>query len=201
MPETPTERIGIYGGTFDPPHRGHLKVARAAKEALRLDEVIFLPAARNPMKTGRATASGPERMEMVKLLISGQPGFSVSDMELTRGGVSYTVDTLGELQMVRPADYWFLMGADALKGFDDWKNPARILRLCRAAVVTRPPLSADDVRARFPAAYRERFDVVPMPADLSSSTAVKDALHMGKPTPELTPEVLRYIQKHRLYKR
>ncbi len=194
-------KIGLFGGTFDPPHRGHLKVAKAAQTSLGLDEVLFLPAARNPMKLGRATASGPERLEMVRLLIAGEPTFSVSDMELTRGGVSYTVDTLGELGMVRPADYWFLMGADALRGFEEWKNPARILRLCRIAVVTRPPLSAEDVRARLPEAYRERFDVVAMPGDAASSTAIKDALHVGKPANDLTPDVLGYIKRHRLYQR
>lgn len=196
-------RVGILGGSFDPPHRGHLRMALAAKEALGLDEVIFLPAARNPLKPARTTATGEQRLEMVRLLIAGEPTFSVSDMELTRGGVSYTVDTLGELLMVRPAEYWFLIGADALKGFADWRNPQRILKQCRIGVAVRPPLqSADDVAARLPAEFREKMDVVPMPADPTSSTDIRLALREGKLRPDVVPaNVLQYIRRHHLYAR
>lgn len=196
-------RIGILGGSFDPPHRGHLKVARAAKEFLELDEVIFLPAARNPLKPTRTTASATDRLEMTKLLIAGEPGFSVSDMELTRGGVSYTIDTLGELHMVRPAEYWFLIGADGLKTFAEWKNPQRILRLCRIGVAVRPPLqSADDVRARLPDEFRDKMDAIPMPADPSSSTDVRIGLREGKLAPDVVPaNVLAYIRRKKLYTR
>ncbi len=196
-------RIGILGGSFDPPHRGHLRVAKAARDALQLDEVIFLPAARNPMKTGRTNASAEDRLEMTKLLIAGEPGFSVSDMELTRGGVSYTVDTLGELQMVRPAEYWFLMGADGLKTFADWKNPQRILRLCRVGVAVRPPLqTAADVQARLPEEFRDKMDVIPMSTDLSSSTDARLGLREGKLAPDVVPaNVLQYIRRKKLYPR
>ncbi|RYG28933.1 nicotinate (nicotinamide) nucleotide adenylyltransferase [bacterium] len=196
-------RIGIFGGSFDPPHRGHLRMAKAAQESLGLDEIIFLPAARNPMKPARTTASGDDRLEMVKLLIANEPAFSVSDMELTRGGMSYTVDTLGELHMVRPAEYWFLMGADALKGFGEWKNPQRILRLCRIAVAVRPPLqSADDVAARLPAEFRDKMDVVPMVGDATTSTDIRIALREGKLASDIVPaNVLQYIRRKKLYTR
>ena len=196
-------RIGILGGSFDPPHRGHLRMAKAAQSALGLDEVIFLPAARNPLKPSRTTASADDRLEMVKLLIQGEPTFSVSDMELTRGGVSYTVDTLGELHMVRPAEYWFLIGADGLKGFDEWKNPQRILRLCRIGVAVRPPLqSAADVTARLPGEFRDKMDVVPMVGDTTSSTDIRIALREGKLASDIVPaNVLQYIRRKKLYTR
>lgn len=193
-------RIGLLGGTFDPPHRGHLAVARAAIAHLKLDSVLFLPAAKNPLKRDRATASAEHRLAMVRLLIAGEKGLAVSDMELTRGGVSYTVDTLGELQMVQPADYWFLMGSDALAGFSEWRQPQRILRLCRIGVLPRPPLNLADVEARLPADLRDRFDVIPMPADDTSSTAVRDAIRTARLRPDLvTRDVWEYIRRHRLY--
>ncbi|MER3496090.1 MAG: nicotinate (nicotinamide) nucleotide adenylyltransferase [Chloroflexota bacterium] len=193
-------RMGLLGGTFDPPHRGHLKIAHAAIEALQLDGVIFLPAARNPMKRDRATVSGEHRLEMVRLLIQDDPRLAVSDMELTRGGVSYTVDTIGELQMVQPAEYWFLMGSDMLANFPEWRNPQRILRLCRIGVVPRPPLTALDVEARVPLEFHERFDVLPMAPEETSSTEVRNAIRTGRLRPDAVPRpVLEYIKKHRLY--
>src|SRR5687768_12512146 len=100
-------RIGILGGTFDPPHSGHLTFAHAALETLDLDEVIFMPAHRNPQKKGRSVANSKQRLEMVRRLVGGHQKLSVSDLEITRGGPSYTVETLAELQHARPAEYWF----------------------------------------------------------------------------------------------
>src|SRR4051794_25149699 len=102
-------KIGILGGTFDPPHTGHLSVARAALEQLELDEVLFLPASRNPLKSRKVVTPAKHRLGMVEALVRNEEKMAVSDMELTRGGISYTVDTLGELHMVQPAEYWFLM--------------------------------------------------------------------------------------------
>ena len=107
-------KTGVLGGTFDPPHYGHLELAKAAKAQLGLDEVMFVPANRNPLKT-RKTASAKHRLRMVELEIEDEEGLSVSDIEITRGGPSYAVDTLEELKMVRPGEYWFIVGADALE--------------------------------------------------------------------------------------
>lgn len=194
-------RIGIFGGTFDPPHTGHLALAKAAQEQLELDEVIFLPAARNPLKSRRATASGKDRLEMVRRLIDSEEKMAVSDMELTRGGMSYTVDTLGELHMIQPAEYWFLLGADALRGLPDWKNPQRVLRLCRLAVAIRPPTTPNDVMARLPEEYRGKVDIVKMsPMDVSS-TEIRDRIADGRGTLNWVPQrVLHYIQANKLYK-
>jgi len=98
-------RIGVLGGSFDPPHRGHLAMAKVALEQLELDEVVFVPANRNPLKDRPVSASGKQRLSMVAAMIADEPQMSVSDMELTRGGLSYAIDTIQELQMVRPGEY------------------------------------------------------------------------------------------------
>jgi nicotinate-nucleotide adenylyltransferase len=194
-------KIGIFGGTFDPPHSGHLTLARSALEQLQLDEVLFLPANKNPLKSRAGITPGKHRLAMVQRLIQKEEGFSLSDMELTRGGVSYTVDTLGELQMVRPAEYWFLMGADALRGLPDWKNPQRLMRLCRLGVAVRPPMTEHDVMARVPAEFKGKVDVVKMsPMDVSS-TDIRNRLARNQPVTGLvSPEVLQYIREQKLYK-
>lgn len=194
-------KIGILGGTFDPPHAGHLALAHAALDQLGLEEIIFLPANRNPLKTNKAFASGKHRVGMVEALIRQDSRLAVSDMEITRGGTSYSVDTLGELHMVRPAEYWFLMGADALKGLGDWKNPQRLMRLCRLGVAIRPPMSEGDVIARIPEEYKDKVDLIRMsPMDVSS-TDLRDRLKRNRSvSPSVPSDVLKYIHTHQLYK-
>src|SRR3954471_14443433 len=106
-------RIGILGGTFDPPHSAHLALAHKALDELRLDEVMFLPVNRNPLKKIKMSPA-KDRLEMVKLAIRDEPNFSVSDIEIARGGPSYAIDTMNELTYARPAEYWFILGSDAL---------------------------------------------------------------------------------------
>jgi len=193
-------RIGILGGTFDPPHSGHLALARAAMDQLQLDEVIFLPANRNPLKSGRAIGSTKQRLAMVGLSIAKEPKMSYSDMEITRGGSSYSVDTLGELQMVRPAEYWFLMGADSLRGIAGWKNPIRLMKLCRLGVAVRPPLIVSDVLVKLPEEYKGKVDVIQMPPTEVSSTEIRERIRKGMHvSPWISPEVLQYIQSNKLY--
>jgi len=193
-------KIGILGGTFDPPHAGHLALARAALQQLELDEVIFLPANRNPLKARKGTPA-KHRLGMVEALIRNDSQLAVSDMEITRGGVSYTVDTLAELQMVQPAEYWFLMGADALRGLPDWKNPQRLMRLCRLGVAVRPPMTETDVVNRVPIEFKEKVDVIRMaPMDVSS-TDIRDRLARNQTvSPYVPTDVLKYIHTHHLYR-
>lgn len=194
-------RIGILGGTFDPPHLGHLSLIEAAIEALALDEVIVLPANKNPFKQGSRGSSAQQRLEMANLLAKRNDKIATSDMEITRGGLSYTVDTLGELQMVHPGEYWFIMGADSLKGFAEWKNPQRILRLCRLAVAARPPLTREDVLVGLEDWVKEKVDFVEMPPHEASSTSIRDKVLRGLPINSLTtPEIVDYIKKNKLYK-
>jgi nicotinate-nucleotide adenylyltransferase len=193
-------RIGILGGTFDPPHYGHLKLAEAAIEALDLDEVILLPANINPFKQTKRTTPAKDRIAMLQLLQKRNAKLSSSDMEITRGGVSYTVDTLGELQMVHPGDYWFIMGADAISNFDEWKNPQRILRLCRLAVTVRPPITKEDLLLQLPEEYREKIDIIEMAPTEESSTTIRDRIIRGLPVQNMTtPEIVTYIKNNKLY--
>lgn len=194
-------RIGILGGTFDPPHYGHLKIAEAAIEALDLDEVILLPANTNPFKGGARTSPAKMRVAMAQLLQKKNDKLSFSDMEITRGGVSYTVDTLGELQMVHPGEYWFIMGADAMKGFAEWKNPQRILRLCRLAVAVRPPMTKEDLDRHIPEDFRDKVDLIELAPTPESSTEIRERVLKGHSIQNFTtPEIVDYIKQNKLYK-
>jgi nicotinate-nucleotide adenylyltransferase len=195
-------RIGILGGTFDPPHLGHLTLATSAIEQLELDEVMFMPANRNPLKTRKVVTKSEDRIGMLEALVrgSGNPKLSLSDLEITRGGPSYAVDTLTELHMARPADYWFLMGSDSMKTLGDWKQPQRLIKLCRLGLVLRAPATEDQVLARIPPEFAAAIDFVKMPAVDISSTDLRDRYQQRKPlNPFIPPEVIKYIHSHRLY--
>ena len=194
-------RIGILGGTFDPPHKGHLAVAETCLRELNLDEVLFLPASRNPLKDKEETSPNRARLEMVKLAIAGHAGFALSDMDITRGGRSYAVDTLSELHMVRQADYWFILGADAAKLLPQWKQPERLVRLCRIALVARPALQGEpDILRKFPPFLAQAVDVVRMePVDISATT-IRERIEEKRDVSSMVPApVLDYIRANRLY--
>lgn len=193
-------RIGILGGTFDPPHIAHLALARAALEQLELDELIFMPAARNPLKHKPFTTP-KQRLEMVKRLIEEEPKMAVSDLEVSKGGRSYAVDTLEELQAAQPADYWFIVGADVLKEMDQWKQPQRLLRLCRLGVAIRPPQTETNVFAHLRSDVRERVDIVKMPPMDVASFDIRARIFKGQPVaPNVPDRVLDYIRQHNLYR-
>ena len=162
-------RIGVLGGSFNPPHNGHLIVASDAFEALALDRLLIVPASANPLKGKEASGPAPEqRLEMVRLTFGGDPRFEVSSMELERGGLSYTVDTLEALKAQYPdAELCLLLGMDSYRTMDRWKRPERIRELAQVAVFARgenddqaaPPgvtvvttrridVSASEIRAR-----------------------------------------------------
>jgi nicotinate-nucleotide adenylyltransferase len=140
-------RLGILGGTFDPPHVGHLLAASDAFEALELDRLLFVPAAQQPLKahlpngpigTRLDRAAAPDRLEMVRLAIASDPRYELSAIEIERGGLSYTIDTLRELAERSPGDLRFLLvGADVLGTFAQWRQPERILELATLAIFTR----------------------------------------------------------------
>jgi nicotinate-nucleotide adenylyltransferase len=132
-------RIGVFGGTFDPPHVGHMLAAVDACEALSLDKLIVVPAASQPLKSDSpALASAGDRLEMVKRAVGEDKRFEVSAMEIERGGLSYTVDTLETLARENPgAELVLIVGMDAIVAFDKWKSPDRILELASVAVLAR----------------------------------------------------------------
>lgn len=193
-------RIGIFGGTFDPPHNGHIALARACMKELGLDEVMFVPAAQNPLKSIGPRAGADDRLEMLRLLVAGEAGMAVLDLELQKGGASYSVDTVSDLQLVRPGEYWFLLGADALRGLDEWRNPQKLVRMCRLGVVLRPSQASADVLTRVNPAYRDRIDTVRMtPVDISS-TELRNRIARGQTIkPYVPPAVLAYIEEKGLY--
>ena len=132
-------RIGVFGGTFDPPHVGHLLLAADAREALQLDRLIFIPAGAQPFKVGMPpVASGQDRLEMVRLAVADDANYAVDDAEINRQGLSYTVDTLEHLaERFKGAQLFLLMGQDALAGFPQWRNPERIRELATLAAMER----------------------------------------------------------------
>lgn len=193
-------RIGVFGGTFDPPHAGHLGFARAALDQLELDEVLWMPANRNPSKPAGGQTPAKQRLAMVQLLTDRFDGMAVSDQEISRGGPSYAVDTMSELVHARPAEYWFLVGADAVRELSSWKQPKRLVQLCRLAVALRPPATAGDVLARVDSKFHQAIDFIAMPPSEASSSAIRQLVATGKPSHDLDPMIARYIAEHRLYR-
>ena len=137
-------RIGVFGGSFDPVHLGHLILAENCRQQANLDQVLFIPCAMSPHKRDGAHGTDRQRLEMLDLAIGGHRDFVRSDMEIKRGGVSYTIDTLRELEGSQPDNEWFfLMGADSLESFSSWKEPDEILKLAKPIVVGRPGSEID----------------------------------------------------------
>lgn len=194
-------KIGVFGGTFDPPHHGHLQMAVGAREQLGLDEVLWIPSGRNPLKATRPFASGKHRLKMAELAIDGEPGMAVSDLEVNREGPSYTVDTLNELSVVMPGEYWLILGGDSLRTFERWKAPERILKLARLAVLARPPHSQQDLEAVIKPALLEHVTWLDLPPSPTSSTEARDLLAKGRGAELKVPgNVLKYIASHNLYR-
>ena len=191
-------RIGVFGGTFDPPHVGHLLLAADASEVLRLDLLIFVPAAAQPFKVDTpALAAGQERLEMVRLAVSGDAKYAVDDAEINREGLSYTVDTLEHLAGRYPgAELFFLLGQDALAGFKQWRRPDRILELATLALMMRSDAGGLEewVKAeRLVLLSTRRVDI--------SSTEIRRRLRENKSIRGFVPEsVERFIEARGLYR-
>lgn len=187
-------RIGVLGGSFDPPHTGHLIIASDAFETLNLDRLLILPASANPLKATDARGSTPEqRLEMVRLTFGNDPRFEVSAMEIERGGLSYMVDTLEALESTnKGAELILLLGVDALKTLDRWKRPDRIAELATLAVLARGDASGD-VPPGATLVTTRRLDV--------SSTEIRQRVAAGRSIRGFVAEsVERYISAAELYK-
>lgn len=193
-------KIGILGGTFDPPHRGHLALAKAAMEQLGLDEVQFVPAQQNPLKRLSPSASPEDRLRMCLLLIDGYEKFAVSDIEITREGPSYMSETLEELRMTRNAQYWLILGADALASLPKWHQAEEIVKNARLAVSGRDQDEVDAVTRRLDRLYTEAIDRVEMKPVAASSTDIRERLARQESPAAFVPDsVLDYIEAHELY--
>ena len=187
--------IGVFGGTFDPPHNGHLIVAEYVHHRLMLERILFVPNWIPPHKKDRATAGAEHRLAMLKSAIEGRAGFEVSEIEIARGGVSYTVDTLSDLHRMLPGcQLSLLIGADNYVEFDAWKEPERVQSLAQVVVMTRPGIPVD-VPANRPGAIR-----IEVPEVRISSSEIRNMVKMGKSIRSLVPEgVAEYIYSHHLY--
>jgi nicotinate-nucleotide adenylyltransferase len=198
---TTPRRIGLFGGTFDPPHCAHLALARLALEVLALDELRWLPAGQPWQKAGRELAEGAHRVAMVRLLAAGEPRFVVDERELQRQGPSYTVDTVREVAQEAPGCQLFLViGQDQYARFDTWREWPVLLAHVTLAVAAREgeAPSAPPALARVP----HRLCRLALPAMPVSSSAVREALVCGEPVDGLTGgAVARYIARHHLYRR
>lgn len=199
-------RIGIFGGSFDPVHLGHLWIAEAAREHLVLDEVRWIPAATSPLKKHGPVASDEDRLQMVKLAISGHPQFVLDDRELRRGEISYTVDTMAELVAENADDEFFLIiGSDSLASFDRWHEPAKLLNLVTLAVIQRGGDPEIDFRILDPfvdAAKRDQIEssVVPMRLIEASSTEIRERLSSERSVRyQVPPAVEAYLRASKLY--
>ena len=199
-------RIGILGGTFDPPHLGHLLIAETARVALGLESVLFVPAGEPWLKSGQRITPATHRLRMVRLAVADNPDFCVCDCEVRRSGASYTVDTLRELRSSYPQDtgFYFIVGSDVLDQFHRWKEPDCILQLCRLAVIERPGGPDDGVvvlAERFPDAVASGAVVsVAGPRVDFSASELRRILVEGKSVRYQVPDpVAEYIRQHGLY--
>ncbi|NLF69592.1 MAG: nicotinate (nicotinamide) nucleotide adenylyltransferase [Candidatus Anammoximicrobium sp.] len=200
-------RVGIFGGTFDPVHYGHLLLAETCREQCGLDHVLFLPAAIPPHKQQWRLTPAVTRLEMLRLAIIGHKAFSVSELEIRRGGVTYTVDTLTALRDQQPQDeLFFLMGADSLRDLPTWREAARICSLAVPVVVRRRDTPEPDfglLAGLVPAARLQeiRRHQAQMPLVDFSSTAIRQAVAAGRSIRYQTPRAVEmYIQTQGLYR-
>ena len=216
------ERLGIYGGSFDPVHAGHIGIARMALRFAGLDRVIFVPAFQAPHRRDQPRASAHHREKMLALAVAGEPRFEFSDVETRKGRVAYTVDTLAEMRAVPGpgAEWFFIMGSDSLRELPTWKDYGRILTQCSLIVFARKDAALDSITGELPAMLTERLVRHASDGRLDgksgdpgrihfieseildvSSSGLREALRKGEDIGGQVPEdVYDYIRTHGLYR-
>jgi nicotinate-nucleotide adenylyltransferase len=193
----PHQRIGLFGGSFDPIHRGHCDIARAALKEAHIERVIFVVAGRPPHKNDGTHAGAADRVAMVRAAIEGEPGMEVSTVELERKGPSYTVDTVGHFAREFPeSEIYVIIGLDSLVDFPLWRRPDKILAHARLLVVPRP-----GVAEASPEQLRGHYDMLPFTETWLSSTEVRERIERGEPLDDLVPAaVADYIREKGMYR-
>nr|WP_267873109.1 nicotinate-nucleotide adenylyltransferase [Nesterenkonia sedimenti] len=188
-------RIGIMGGTFDPIHHGHLVAASEVAAEFSLDEVVFVPTGEPWQKAGRDVTEAEHRYLLTVIATASNPRFSVSRVDIDRGGKTYTIDTLRDFHRMYPdADLFFITGADAMAQIMSWKNVSELWELAHFVSVTRPGYRSEDF------GLTENISLMEIPAMAISSTDLRARGRAGKPVWYLVPDgVVQYITKHRLY--
>ncbi len=197
-------KTALYGGSFDPPHLGHLAIARQVLERFAVDRLVFLPASHSPLKEGTPNATDAQRLEMLRLSTIDEPRFTVSDFALRKGGISYTVDTLRAWRQREPdTDLLFIAGMDSLLTLHAWREPFEIVRFCTFVTFRRPglPIPAPEDLKLPPDIARQLLDqVVDGPLVDVSSSDIRERAARGEPISGLVPHAVSdYIATNRLY--
>ncbi|HSW57218.1 MAG TPA: nicotinate-nucleotide adenylyltransferase [Dehalococcoidales bacterium] len=196
-------RVGVFGGTFDPVHNGHLAVAAEAKRMLKLAEILFMPAGQPYFKNLAEISGAEDRINMLKLAIAGQPCYGLSLIEIEREGPSYAVDSMSKMQTLRPQDeLYFILGWDSLLILPLWHDAGRLIELCRIVAAPRPGFPKPDlsqIDQQLPGLVR-RCTVMERPLIDISSTVIRQRVSAGQSVAEMvSPEVEAYIRKKGLY--
>ncbi|MGH7860520.1 MAG: nicotinate-nucleotide adenylyltransferase [Candidatus Binatia bacterium] len=208
--------IGVFGGSFDPIHFGHLRAAEEVREALVLEGVVFVPAANPPHKTDVRLVDGALRLRMVELAIADHPRFSASPLEIERGGTSYSVDTLAAMR--KPdVSLHFIVGFDAFREIHTWRESERMFEIASVVVISRPPDDLDHSIGHLPVAARKRFcydsdtqsyrhesgtvlRFLQITAIGISATAIRRRLRDGRSVRYMIPAAVeRFVRERRLY--
>jgi len=197
-------KIGVLGGTFDPVHLGHLAMADEARKALDLAEVIFVPAGQPVGKSGRRVTPAEQRIEMLRLAITGRPYLKISNLEIERPGPSYTVDTLDAIRKHYggKAEIYFILGWDSLAQLPGWHEPVRIVGLCSLVAVPRPGYRRPDLKAleKNMPGISQKVIFLDRPELDISATMIREKTARREAIDRFVPGlVAEYIKKHRLY--
>ncbi len=224
--DAPSERLGLFGGSFNPIHNGHLTIARDVRERMKLSRVLFVPTGDPPHKQNQSLAPAPVRFEMVRLAIADTPVFTVSPIEVNRTGKSYSIDTLRDIreQYGRSCELFFIIGLDAFLEFPTWRAPEEILKMCHFVVVPRPGRSFKTLAeiplfknpdpeplGQLDAGMIGRFEIVApealgltclsIPPCPISASEIRQRVRSGLPLANmLPPSVESYILQHSLYR-
>ena len=198
----PHERVGVLGGTFDPLHRAHLHLADAAAQALELDRLVLIPAGDPWRKRGRDLTAAVHRLGMTAAAAEARGGgLEVSDLEVARGGPTYTLDTVRDLRARGAAQLWWIMGADAVLDLPHWRKPGEILACARIAAAVRPGAELDRRRLdRIVPGLSRWLDWVPMDPIALSASDLRERIRRGEDvSADIPAAVLQYIAEHQLY--
>lgn len=198
-------RIGILGGTFNPIHNGHLFIAETAREELGLNKVLFIPSSIPPHKFSMGIAKGTHRLKMIELAIAGNPFFEVSEIELNRQGITYTIDTLLELKSIygEEVTLFFIIGADTLFDLVNWKNWNEVAKLCNFVIVNRLGF-VKERQSEFAKELQEKFATkifqIESPNIDISSSEIRKRAEQGKSLKYLLNDsIIDYIKENRIY--
>jgi nicotinate-nucleotide adenylyltransferase len=195
----------VFGGTFDPPHRGHVAIARSAADLVGGSSILVIPAAVNPQRTGTPPSPAADRLAMARIAFRNEPRAEILDLEVARGGASYTIDTLRELGKLRPnTRFRLLIGSDQAVNFTTWREWREVERLAEPAIIVRPPHDAATLAAELRRLHGSDADrwiarILPIAPTPERSTAIRAELAAGRVPDDLDPEVAAWIAGRSLY--